>query len=100
MHPQRDIDHLRAILESYLDGSIDGWALGRSFHRAFNLGERSRGLTAAERSILSPLSTLIGRFNDIEADLKAHPKAFVEDSDLRLAITHALEALSRKGSSA
>ena len=83
MYEKTDKRRLYQLMEMYLAGEIDPWTFCDEYYYCYDLKLDYETLTELEVKSFSELSTVAGRFTNIEEDLKKYPGAFFTEDELK-----------------
>ena len=97
MHDKTDKRRLYELMEMYLSGKIDAWTFCNEYYYSYDLELDRETLTELEAKSFSELSTVSGRFSNIEDDLKKYPGTFFTEEQLRQKIIETKEKLQGHG---
>ncbi len=93
MYEKTDKRRLYQLMEMYLSGKIDAQTFCDEYYYCYDLEFDYETLTEFEAKCFSELSTVAGRFTNIEEDLKKYPGAYFTEDELKQKIIETKDEL-------
>lgn len=96
MFQKSDKRRLYWLMDQYLSNKIDAWTFCNEYHDCYDLEVNLDSLTDTEDKAFSELSTIAGRFSNIEEDLKMYPGTYFTEKELKQKVTETKKLLQRR----
>lgn len=93
MYEKTDKRRIYQLMDMFLTGQIDAWTFCYEYYNCYDLELDMDTLTELEAKAFYDLSTISGRFTNIEEDLKIYPGTYFTEEQLKLKIIETKDKL-------